>query len=284
MAAPAGLAWFNALPHDEAVAALLECCAAPGWAARVASGRPYPSTGDFVAAAGAAWRERADGDLDAAMSAHPRIGEAAGGRSRAEQAAVGSGPQVLAALREANAAYERRFGHVFMICATGLGAEQILAELRRRLGNDPAAEREAAAAEIAKINALRLRKLAEGPGGGQAPGEAPAAGISTHVLDTARGRPAAGVPVSLAVWEDGGWRSLGESVTNSDGRARDLPGPIGDQPCTCRLTFGVRAYLLAEHGTAFFPEVTVVFTAGHGQHYHVPLLLAPFGYSVYRGS
>jgi 2-oxo-4-hydroxy-4-carboxy-5-ureidoimidazoline decarboxylase len=279
MAAPAGLAWFNALPHDEAVAALLECCAAPGWAARVANGRPYPSAGDFVAAAGAAWRERADGDLDAAMDAHPRIGEAAGGRSRAEQAAVGSGPQVLAALREANAAYERRFGHVFMICASGLGAEQILAELRRRMSNDPAAEREAAAAEIAKINALRLRKLAEGPG---AP--PPGTGISTHVLDTARGSPAAGVPVSLAVRADGGWRTLGESVTDSDGRAGDLPGPTGDQPGACRLVFGVRGYLEAAHGTAFFPEVTVMFTAVPGQRYHVPLLLAPFGYSVYRGS
>jgi 2-oxo-4-hydroxy-4-carboxy-5-ureidoimidazoline decarboxylase len=279
MAAPAGLAWFNALPHDEAVAALLECCAAPGWAARVAGGRPYDSTDDLLAAAGAAWRERAGADLDAAMSAHPRIGGPASGRSRAEQAGVGHDARELAALREANAAYEQRFGHVFMICATGLGPERILAELHRRMSNSPGAEREAAAAEIGKINALRLRKLAEGPGG-----PPPATGISTHVLDTARGRPAAGVPVSLAVWEDGGWRPLGESVTGSDGRVADLPGPLGDQPGTCRLVFGVRGYLLAAHGTAFFPEVTVVFTAEPGQHYHVPLLLAPFGYSVYRGS
>lgn len=284
MAAPAGLAWFNALPHDEAVAALLDCCAAPGWAARVASGRPYVSTDSLVAAADAAWRERAGPDLDAAMNAHPRIGEAASSRSRAEQAAVGSDPEVLAALREANAAYERRFGHVFMICAAGLGPEQVLAELRRRMSNDPAAEREAAAAEIGKINALRLRKLAEGPGGAS-PGETPAAvTISTHVLDTAHGRPAPGIPVSLARWADGGWQPLGRSVTGADGRAGGLPGPGGDQPHTLRLVFEVRGYLLAGHGTAFFPEVTVVFVAEPGQHYHVPLLLAPFGYTAYRGS
>jgi 2-oxo-4-hydroxy-4-carboxy-5-ureidoimidazoline decarboxylase len=283
MAAPAGLAWFNALPHDEAVAALLDCCAAPGWAARVAAGRPYPSTDGLVAAADAAWRERAELDLDAALSAHPRIGEAATGRSRAEQAGVGSDPRVLAALREANAAYERRFGHVFMISAAGLGPEQILAELRRRTSNDPAAEREAAAAEIGKINALRLRKLAEGPADAS-PSAAGATTISTHVLDTANGRPAPGIPVSLAGWADGGWQPLGRSVTNADGRAGGLSGPAGDPPHTLRLVFEVRGYLLAAHGTAFFPEVTVVFTAGPGQHYHVPLLLAPYGYSVYRGS
>jgi hydroxyisourate hydrolase len=122
--------------------------------------------------------------------------------------------------------------------------------------------------------------------------------VSTHILDTARGCPAADVPVALDIW-DGGWQRLGESVTGADGRTGDLPAfeppaPPGTPhregspapPCraTCRLVFAVSDYLVAHHGSAFFPEITVAFAAGPREHYHVPLLLAPYGYSVYRGS
>ena len=122
--------------------------------------------------------------------------------------------------------------------------------------------------------------------------------ISTHILDTARGRPAADVPVALDIW-DGGWQRLGESVTGADGRIGGLPAfeppappgpphregsPVSPAWATCRLVFAVRDYLVAHHGSAFFPEITVAFAAGPGEHYHVPVLLAPYGYSVYRGS
>ena len=123
--------------------------------------------------------------------------------------------------------------------------------------------------------------------------------VSTHILDTARGRPAADVPVALETWDGSGWRTLGGSVTGADGRIGDLPafeptapsGPPGPPgvaaprgQATCRLVFAVRDYLLAHHGSAFFAEIAVAFGAGPGEHYHVPLLLAPYGYSVYRGS
>ncbi len=151
---------LNALPDDEAVGVLLGCCAAPGWARRVAAGRPYATEADLLAAAGAAWAAREPGDLDAAMAGHPRIGERRlSGWSHGEQAGVGSDAGTEQALRAANAAYEDRFGHVFLICATGRGAGEILAELHRRMANDPGTEREVAAAEIGKINAIRLRKL-----------------------------------------------------------------------------------------------------------------------------
>jgi 2-oxo-4-hydroxy-4-carboxy-5-ureidoimidazoline decarboxylase len=151
---------LNALPDDEAAGVLLGCCAAPRWAHRVAAGRPYATVDDLLAAAGAAWADREPGDLDAAMAGHPRIGERRlSGWSRGEQSGVGSDDGTAQALREANAAYEDRFGHVFLICASGRGAGEILAELRRRMANDPGTEREVAAAEISKINAIRLRKL-----------------------------------------------------------------------------------------------------------------------------
>ena len=95
------------------------------------------------------------------MAGHPRIGERSlSMQSRQEQSGVGSDPGTIQALREANAAYEDRFGHVFLICASGRGPGEILAELRRRMAHYPATELEVAAAEIGKINALRLRKLA----------------------------------------------------------------------------------------------------------------------------
>ncbi|MEU6534588.1 hydroxyisourate hydrolase [Streptomyces sp. NPDC047000] len=127
--------------------------------------------------------------------------------------------------------------------------------------------------------------------------------VSTHVLDTSVGRPAAGVPVRLSVRPSvrgtdpspGGWRPLGGSVTDEDGRCRDLPAP---PPGTAhvRLEFAVEPYLeataAAHHDSPasaavpapFFPEVTVTFAVRAGEHHHVPLLLSPFGYSVYRGS
>ena len=108
--------------------------------------------------------------------------------------------------------------------------------------------------------------------------------VSTHILDTARGRPAAGVLVSLSVWTEGAWHRLGERATDTDGRVTGLPAVDLDATATLRLIFAVEDYLVARHGTAFFPEVTVAFQAGPGEHYHVPLLLSPFGYATYRGS
>jgi 2-oxo-4-hydroxy-4-carboxy-5-ureidoimidazoline decarboxylase len=156
-----GLARLDALPDGEAVEVLLACCSAPGWARRVAGRRPFGSVDDLLAAADAAWAAREPGELEAAMAGHPRIGERRlSAQSRQEQSGVGSDPGTIQALQEANAAYEDRFGHVFLICATGRGPDEVLAELRRRMAHDPATELEVAAAEIGKINALRLRQLA----------------------------------------------------------------------------------------------------------------------------
>lgn len=109
-------------------------------------------------------------------------------------------------------------------------------------------------------------------------------GISTHVLDTSLGRPAEGVPVELALHTEGGWQVLGTSTTDSDGRVKDLPAV--EAGSVVRLLFDTGAhYALKSTEPPFFPEVSIVFTVAPAQqHYHVPLLLNPFGYSVYRGS
>ena len=110
--------------------------------------------------------------------------------------------------------------------------------------------------------------------------------ITTHVLDTARGRPAAGVPVTLDRLDAGSPRTLGSGVTDEDGRARTLlmPGQALEAG-TYRLTFDVASYFRALGADAFYPSVSVTFQVRDpAQHYHVPLLLSPYGYSTYRGS
>jgi 5-hydroxyisourate hydrolase len=105
-------------------------------------------------------------------------------------------------------------------------------------------------------------------------------GITTHVLDTARGRPAAGVAVVLERGVGSDWEPVGRGVTDADGRASDLLASP-PEPGRYRLTFDTGSYLEA----GFYPEVSVTFVVSHGkEHYHVPLLLSPFGYSTYRGS
>jgi len=111
-------------------------------------------------------------------------------------------------------------------------------------------------------------------------------GITTHVLDTSRGKPASGVPVLLELLTEEGWREKGRGETDTDGRARNLLPP-GDPPAagTWRLTFDVGKYFAAGGVESFYPEAGIVFLVRDtGQHYHVPLLLSPYGYSTYRGS
>ncbi len=111
-------------------------------------------------------------------------------------------------------------------------------------------------------------------------------GITTHVLDTSRGRPAAGVPVTLEARGEGGWRLLGRGETDADGRLRDLlPAGFKLSAGDYRLTFGAGAYFAAQGSEGFYAEVVVSFVVRDpAAHYHVPLLLSPYGYSTYRGS
>ena len=111
--------------------------------------------------------------------------------------------------------------------------------------------------------------------------------ITTHVLDTSRGRPAAGVPVELAVRDgSGAWRPIGRGATDAEGRLRTLM-PDGEVLVAgaYRLVFEVEKYFATDAVRGFFPRVIIEFTAREGEsHYHVPLLLSPYGYSTYRGT
>jgi 5-hydroxyisourate hydrolase len=111
-------------------------------------------------------------------------------------------------------------------------------------------------------------------------------GITTHVLDTSAGRPAAGVAVSLEVLAANGWEPVGAGLTDEDGRLSDLvPEGAEPMPATYRIRFDSGAYFDARGVRTFYPAVVVEFQVSDpGEHHHVPLLLSPFGYATYRGS
>jgi len=157
---------FNAEPADRAVQALRACNAAPRFAAAIVAGRPYPDVDALVTRAeevvrGLPWEE-----VELAIGVHPRIGEQPEGSSpeaeasRREQRAVGAADDATrTALAEGNRAYEERFDHVFLIRAAGRTPGEMLAELRRRLGNDEETERRETTEQLAQISALRVKGL-----------------------------------------------------------------------------------------------------------------------------
>jgi 5-hydroxyisourate hydrolase / 2-oxo-4-hydroxy-4-carboxy-5-ureidoimidazoline decarboxylase len=289
---------LDALGPEDALAAFLRCCGSRRWAEAMERGRPYRDEPALLEAGERAFAALVREDWLEAFSHHPRIGDRGALAARyaatpsgsppdsrgeawaaTEQGAVaGAGEDVLDALLRGNREYEARFGHIFIVCASGKAAPEMLALLRERLPNEPAAELQIAAAEQRKITAIRLGKLlAEG---------LEMSGITTHVLDTSLGRPAGGVAVTLERREGGAWIELGHGRTDTDGRCKDLlpPGSVVQQS-VYRLTFDSAAYFGARGTPTFYPEVSVVFEVREpAQHHHVPLLLSPFGYSTYRGS
>lgn len=160
------LAAFNALPPELAEAALLACCGSPRWARRMVQRRPFEGSADLFAAAAAIWWELAPENWIEAFAAHPKIGEKpqqVSPRERAwseqEQAAATLDAAGEATLADANRAYQERFGYIFIVCATGKSASEMLAILRERLQNDADTELRVAAEEQRKITELRLKKL-----------------------------------------------------------------------------------------------------------------------------
>ena len=161
---------LNALDADAATAALRRCCGAERWVTAMLAARPFPSAAALHEQALRLWNGLGAADYLEAFSHHPQIGEnldelrkrfaTTHTLSSREQAGVqGADESVLLSLREGNRAYRERFGHIFIVCATGKSAAEMLALLRQRIDNEPAAELAIAAAEQAKITRLRLDGL-----------------------------------------------------------------------------------------------------------------------------
>ncbi len=159
---PATLSSFSAAPAQDAERDVLACCASRAFAKAIADGRPYRDPAALLAAADLAFDILTWDDIVESINGHPRIGDrtASRGMSAAEQSgAAAASDQVRRGLAEGNLAYERRFGHIFLICASGASGQEMLTKLRARLGNDQDAERTVVRAELLKITRLRMTKL-----------------------------------------------------------------------------------------------------------------------------
>ncbi|MFW5419575.1 2-oxo-4-hydroxy-4-carboxy-5-ureidoimidazoline decarboxylase [Nocardiopsis sp. CNT-189] len=161
-----GLARINALTSDDFRAEFAQCLNVDRWTAALDAERPFASREALLAAADAHAAQMSDGEVDTAISRHPRIGEKASGSdtesrwSRGEQSAVTAGGDAAAqAFAEANAAYEARFGHIYLVCASGRSPEELLTDLKERMGNSAEQEKRVVAGEFRKIALLRVEKV-----------------------------------------------------------------------------------------------------------------------------
>lgn len=170
-AEPEQLAWFHALPAADARGLLLACCAAGPWAAQLVAGRPYPAMTALLRESDEAVASLTVSQLADALAGHPRIGgrvpapavSRSAGWSRQEQSGMAAADEpTRQAIAELNAAYEERFGHMYLVCATGRTAAELLALLQARLGHDDEAEWRTVRSELQQINRIRLRKLLAG--------------------------------------------------------------------------------------------------------------------------
>ena len=162
------LARWNGLRLEEAAKEILPCCGSKAWAHGMASRRPISDEAALLAASDEVWRELPESDWMEAFRSHPRIGESRSPASAFARSAAWSGEEqqnigaasedIKTALAEGNRAYEQRFHRIFIVCATGKSAQEILEILRRRLGNDEATELHEAAEEQRQIAQLRLKK------------------------------------------------------------------------------------------------------------------------------
>lgn len=163
------LAWLNSLTDEKAVKELLQCCGSRRWATEMSNDRPYSTLDQLITHAGEVWRSLTPMDWLEAFLSHPKIGEKKASDkvtaqsqqwSGQEQAGVSNASQqTVDSLAELNRTYERKFGFIFIICASGKSSGEMLAALHERLQNDSDTELRLAAAEQAKITELRLKKL-----------------------------------------------------------------------------------------------------------------------------
>jgi 2-oxo-4-hydroxy-4-carboxy-5-ureidoimidazoline decarboxylase len=162
---------WNRLPQEDAMQTILPCNGSRAWAIGVVDRFPFDTPEQLFAASDEVWRGLSEKDWQQAFDSHPRIGETHAKAGSAKSEAWSAGEQskahtdasTAAALADGNRQYEKRFGRIFIVCATGKSADEILAILRKRLGNDPAAELQEAAEQQRQITQLRLRKWLQMP-------------------------------------------------------------------------------------------------------------------------
>ncbi|WP_298225004.1 2-oxo-4-hydroxy-4-carboxy-5-ureidoimidazoline decarboxylase [Flavobacterium sp.] len=280
------LAAFNTLDKETARQHLFACCGSTKWADAMLSLFPFTNEKQLVDEATRIWYEQCnETDWLESFTHHPKIGDVKSLTEKfagKEQAGVAVATfETIEALAKANADYENKFGFIFIVCATGKSATEMLQLLLDRLQNTVEEERNIAMGEQQKITIIRFKKLLT---------EADfqflkVSQITTHVLDTSVGLPGKDISIRLQSKQNGVWQTIAQGITNADGRIPDLlPQQKNLKPDTYKMVFDTGSYYRKQNLKTFYPEVEILFSTFDETHYHVPLLVNPFGYSTYRGS
>jgi 5-hydroxyisourate hydrolase / 2-oxo-4-hydroxy-4-carboxy-5-ureidoimidazoline decarboxylase len=283
---------FNNLSRTEATQLLSQCCGSTNWVQQLMSHFPFPNENTLLQKATTIWYEHCgEKDYMEAFSHHPKIGDLnslaekfpdTGDWAAGEQSSVQNAhKETLQQLADCNEKYFQQFGYIFIVCATGKPADEMLRLLEARLLHDQAEELRIAMGEQIKITLIRLHKLLD-----LSKNSLPTnSQITTHVLDTSAGRPGQNICIRLKQMINNNWETMALGFTNSDGRIPDLlpPGRLL-APGHYLLHFDTATYFGQQKMKTFYPEVVIHFTTFDDGHYHVPLLLNPFGYATYRGS
>lgn len=277
---------FNKLGKGEAGQQLTSCCGSVKWVSMLMKDFPFVSEKALVEKATEAWYKGCDKeDWIESFTHHPEIGDIKNLTEKfagKEQAAVAAASkETIEVLSNANAEYKNKFGFIFIVCATGKSADEMLWLLQNRLKNTLDEEINIAMGEQHKITLLRFQKLFTNANFQFLT----MSQLTTHVLDTSIGRPGKDIPVKLLQQANEDWQGIAQGITNADGRISDLL-PAGKllSPGNYKLVFQTGNYFAANNIKGFYPEVEIQFTVFDDAHYHVPLLINPFGYSTYRGS
>lgn len=283
---------FNQLSNSDAEKLLTECCGSSKWVSALLDKRPYKDLTDLMKLSNDIWYQVCqEADWLEAFTHHPKIGDVKSLTEKyastlhhtgKEQAGVESATNdIIEKLANANQEYEFRFGFIFIVCATGKTAAEMLRLLEDRLKNSKEEELHIAMGEQQKISLLRLKKsISNADWPSQFISQ-----ITTHVLDTSLGKPGIDLTIQLQQYKGSKWQTIAQGVTNTDGRIPDLLPASQILPAgNYKMVFDTASYFNRLQIKGFYPCVEIQFTTFDGSHYHVPLLINPYGYSTYRGS
>lgn len=283
---------FNQLPKSEAAKELFKCCGSQNWVDQLMTHFPFKNEEILFDLSRSIWYEKcSETDYLEAFTHHPKIGDIGSLKQKFastqewagnEQAGVNTAQEhTINELARLNEVYFEKFAYIFIVCATGKSAFEMFKLLANRVGHSKDEELGIAMGEQYKITLIRLKKLIDFEGTfWNAVSQ-----VTTHVLDTSIGSPGKGICIKLKHFKDNQWQTLCLGISNADGRIADLlPAGRNLAPGNYQMCFDTGDYFDQQKLTGFYPTVDINFTTFDTAHYHVPLLINPFGYSTYRGS
>ncbi len=277
---------FNTLAEEAARKELFACCGSEKWASAMMRHFPFASEKQLVDLSAKIWYDECtEADWRESFTHHPKIGdvqsltEKFAGKEQAGVAVATS--ETIEALAKANTDYENKFGFIFIVCATGKSATEMLALLNDRIQNATEEELYIAMGEQQKISIIRFKKMI--PEGDFS--FLKVSQITTHVLDTSTGIPGRDISIRLQAIRNNQWQTIAQGITNNDGRIPDLLAQEHNlKPGVYKMVFHTGVYYARTNTRTFYPITEIIFNTFDETHYHVPLLVNPFGYSTYRGS